>query len=286
MALLQAYKGKLEKLSLQKLLFLVCEKQKTPSYEFIPYLFGCYSYSAKADLNTMVQKGLLIDDEFSYMKKDSKNYLALLEDDDRRLINQTFILYQKFDGNSLMKHTYRNFPYFAINSITAKHLLTEREFKKVQEYQFRSKETIMYTIGYEGISLESYLNKLIQNDIRVLIDVRNNPISQKFGFSSSQLKRFCESIKIEYFNFRDVGIASDYRQELKTQEDYDKLFDNYWKKTLSKTISTQHKILELVKKHGRIALTCFEADICQCHRKHLAQAVTDLPDWKYKLIHL
>jgi hypothetical protein len=31
-------------------------------------------------------------------------------------------------------------------------------------------------------------------------------------------------------------------------------------------------------------LTCFEANICQCHRKHLAEAIIQLPQWKYELI--
>jgi len=52
----------------------------------------------------------------------------------------------------------------------------------------------LFTIGYEGISLEEYFNRLIKNDVKVLVDVRNNPLSMKFGFSKTQLKRFCEKL--------------------------------------------------------------------------------------------
>ncbi len=283
---MQVYGGKLDKLNLQKLLFLVCQKQKTPAYDFIPYLYGCYSHSAKADLNTMVQKGLIADDDSSYIKKDRKSYLSVLEENDRMLVNQAFVLYQKMDGNGLMKHTYRNFPYFAINSVTAKQLLSKEEFKKVQTSRVTSDKIIMFTIGYQGVSLEAYLNKLVKNDIRVLIDVRNNPLSQKFGFSKSQLDKYCKGLGITYLHFGDVGIEAEYRQELRTQKDYDQLFENYKKKTLPKTLQTQMKLLELLKINQRVALTCFEADICQCHRKHLSEAITKLPSWSYELKHI
>ena len=77
LALLQVFGGSLEKINLQKLLFLVCQKQEKPDYEFIPYLFGCFSHSLKADLVTMVNKNFLTEDEPSYTKKDRKNYLTL-----------------------------------------------------------------------------------------------------------------------------------------------------------------------------------------------------------------
>jgi len=286
LALLQAFGGRLEKINLQKLLFLVCEKQKEPKYDFIPYLYGCYSHSAKADLFTMVKKNYLVEDETGYTKKDEKSYFALLNEEDKKLITDVFLLYSKLDGDGLMKYTYVNFPYYAINSTTAERLLSSRELSKVNSSRPSSSEEVLYTIGYEGVSLENYLNKLIKNDIKLLVDVRNNPMSQKFGFSKSQLIRYCEGLNIQYIHFADVGIESEYRQELKAQSDYDNLFANYKKRTLPKTLPTQERILALLKDKKRIALTCFEANICQCHRKYLAEAITRLPDWDYELKHI
>jgi len=145
---------------------------------------------------------------------------------------------------------------------------------------------ILYTVGYEGISLEAYLNKLIRNDIRLLIDVRNNPLSHKFGFSKGSLQKYCSTLQIEYRHFPEVGIQSAYRQELKSQMDYDKLFEAYKENTLGKTSVIQQTILDLLVKYQRIALTCFEANICQCHRKPLAESITKLPAWEYQLIHI
>src|SRR5690606_40792860 len=68
-----------------------------------------------------------------------------------------------------------------------------------------------------GISLEEYLLRLLKNDIKVLVDVRNNPLSMKFGFSKGQLRKFCDNLGIKYVHIPEVGIRSEQRQELKSQ---------------------------------------------------------------------
>jgi uncharacterized protein (DUF488 family) len=287
LALLQLFEGHLEKIRLQKLLFLFCHKQEKPEYDFIPYMYGCFSYSANADLNTMVNKGLLVENaNDGYRKADKVDYLKVIKPADRELLTKTKAAYGNMKSNALMKHTYINFPYFAINSIKASEILTKDELDRVSASKPKGEETVLYTIGYEGISLERYLNGLVRNDIRLLIDVRNNPLSMKYGFSKSQLKKCCENLGIQYLHLPDVGIKSQQRQELNTQEDYDKLFEIYRRSSLPKTIKTQEEILGLLVKNKRIALTCFEANICQCHRKELAEAIQKLPGFKYEVKHI
>lgn len=286
LALVQSFGGKLEKLNLQKLLFLFTDKQKKPEYDFIPYKYGCYSFSAKADLNTMVTKGQLEEGEFVYVKLDTADYIKTLKEADRKILLYIKNLFGNFNGDRLMKHTYVNYPYYAINSIVAKDILTDEQFDKVSFQKPCSNETMLFTIGYEGISLEEYLNRLVKNNVQLLIDVRRNPLSMKFGFSKNQLIKYCNSVGIKYIHIPEVGIQSDLRQELKTQSDYDKLFEYYKKEELTKSLKSQENILSLLIENKRIALTCFEKDICQCHRKHLAEAICRLPNFDYKLKHI
>jgi uncharacterized protein (DUF488 family) len=190
------------------------------------------------------------------------------------------------NANALMKYTYINFPYWATKSVKAQSILSAEELEKVHKCQPRRNEIILFTIGYEGISLEEYLNRLLKNDVKVLVDVRNNPLSMKYGFSKNQLKRYCENLGIQYMHFPEVGIQSEQRQELKTQSDYDNLFAVYRRDNLNKTTESQNEILSLLKQYKRIALTCFEANICQCHRKHLAEAIEKLPKINYEVKHI
>jgi uncharacterized protein (DUF488 family) len=286
LALLESFNGELEKIRLQKLLFLFCQKQEKADYDFIPYKFGCYSYSANADLTTMVSKGLLADTTKSFQKIDKISYAQLLKPGDVARLKNIKSQYATMDSNELMKHTYQHFPYWAINSIKAESLLNKHELGKVQEQRITTDKTTLFTIGYEGSSLENYLNRLIKNDVKVLLDVRNNPQSMKFGFSKNQLNRYCESVGIHYMHFPEVGIISDKRQELNTQKDYDRLFADYRVNSLPQTLATQNNILDILFKYKRIALTCFEADYHQCHRSHLADSISKLPGFEYEVKHI
>jgi len=286
LVLLQLFEGELEKIRLQKLLFLFTQRQEKAAYDFIPYKFGCFSYSANADLTTMASKGMLTETDSHFKSNEKIDYLNAIKEADKKQLQEVKMLYGKMTANALMKHTYINFPYWATNSIKAESILTADEFEKVNKSKPKSTKTVLFTIGYEGISLEEYLNRLLKNDVKILVDVRNNPLSMKYGFSKSQLKRYCENLGIQYMHFPEVGIQAEQRQELNTQTDYDKLFAVYRKSNLTKTVPTQTVILNLLKQHKRIALTCFEANICQCHRKHLAEAIESLPNFEYEVKHI
>lgn len=286
LALLQLFDGQLERIRLQKLLFLLTRRQEKPEYDFVPYRFGCYSFSAHADLTTMVRKGLLVEDEKHYGKLVKTDFFKQLKPSDQKVLLELKMTYSRMSARTLMKHTYINFPLYAIKSEVAQDVLSQEELEKVKRFIPKVNKTILFTIGYEGISLEEYLLRLLKNDVKVLVDVRNNPLSMKFGFSKSQLKNYCASLGIGYEHIPEVGIQSEQRQELKNQSDYDKLFALYRKNSLTKTTISQMYILNLLKKHKRIALTCFEANICQCHRKHLAEAIEKLPSFEFELKHI
>lgn len=286
LALLQLFDGELNKISLQKLLFLFSHRQVKAEYDFVPYKYGCYSFSANADLSVMVKGGILSETPTSFVINERADYVQALKKDDRKLMQEIKQQFGKMNVNALMRYTYLHFPYWAINSKKAKEILSAEELQKVNESEPSSKKIALFTIGYQGISLEKYLNRLIKNNIKVLVDVRYNPVSMKYGFSKSQLHYYCENLDIRYVHFPEVGIASAQRRTLNTQEDYDKLFASYKQDNLTKTVSTQMQIFNLLKQYERIALTCFEANICQCHRKYLAEAIEKLPGFEYEIKHL
>lgn len=286
LGLIELLGGEVEKLRFQKLLFLYAMKKQQPVYDFVPYKFGCYSYSAKADMNTMVKKGFLSETENKYSKCGATQYLLKLKPADSQLLREVVTDYGKMSSNALIKHTYLNFPFYAIKSTIAKEVLPGQLYERVEKATPKDEEITLFTIGYEGISLEMYLQKLVRNNVKLLVDVRKNPLSMKFGFSKTLLKRYCNSLGIEYMHIPEVGINSDKRQQLDTQSDYDRLFAEYCQTTLQETTAAQNQILVLLKEYKRIALTCFEAEPCQCHRTHLAASISQLPEYQYSLIHL
>jgi uncharacterized protein (DUF488 family) len=87
-------------------------------------------------------------------------------------------------------------------------------------------------------------------------------------------------------HFPEVGIHSDQRQELNSQADYDALFEIYKTTTLVDSKIKQKEILDLLLQYNRIALTCFEENICQCHRKPLAESIKNFPTFEYVIKHI
>ena len=289
LALLNELGGKISKLSLQKLLFLFSQSQKIAEYNFIPYKFGCYSFQASADLSTLSKYGLVKETEKYYWLTNppkAENFCSQLTPDDQKLIKEVIRNFGSISTTDLIKHVYREFPYFAINSTIAKEQLTVEEYEQVEKNRPYSNETVLFTIGYEGITIEEYFNRLIQKDIRVLCDVRNFPQSMKFGFSKNQLKKICEGLGIIYIHLPALGIEASKRKNLTTKKDYELIFDEYRHTTLNSNNSDQKIILELLKKYKRVALTCFESDVNYCHRFHLSNSIIRKYKNSLKVAHL
>lgn len=292
LSLLEAFDGHMKTLDLQKILFLFCDRQQKPSYHFVPYKYGCFSFQSYADLGTMTKYGQVSSEGEGKHKvwhhKSQELYLEAIKEKDRNLVLETKAQFGEMNSDELIRHTYRVYPYTAINSKIADKYLDEDELAAVDKSRPRSKETCLFTIGYEGIPLEVYINRLIANDVKVLLDVRKNAFSMKYGFSKKQLKNACEGVSIIYDHHPNVGIESDKRRELNSQEDYDKLFKDYRETILRNTRSLEdiRHILALIYKHRRVAITCFEADVCQCHRKSLSEAIVNKADQMVTLRHI
>jgi uncharacterized protein (DUF488 family) len=286
LAILEAFGGELEKLQLQKLLMLFTVHQAEKSYHFVPYKFGCFSFQANADLSTMKKYEQVSESDKTWKKTDRETYWEKLKPEDRKSISKLKASFGGKSSEDLIRYTYINFPYFAINSTVANRYLNALEKSIVSAQRPHSSKKALFTIGYEGLSLEEYINKLLAADVKVLCDVRKNSFSMKYGFNKSQLQMACDGVGIRFVHIPEVGIVSDKRRELHSQQDYDILFEDYKKTVLPQTLNQQEEILELIKSYDRVAITCFEANICQCHRKHLAEAICQLPDFEYELLHL
>lgn len=293
LALLEIFGGELNKIAFQKLLLIMSKLQKESSFEFVPYKYGCFSFQSYADIGTMIKYDQISevhsDQEGSssiWQKKDDDEYLKMLKKDDLKILIYLKNRFSDSSTDELIRYTYKKYPFYAINSSIANRLLTPEELLDVDKYRPNNNLRALYTIGYEGISQERYFNKLIKNNIKVLCDVRKNPFSMKFGFSKNQLKNVCEKLGIQYIHFPDFGIESSKRKELKNQCDYEMLFDEY-KLDLNKEKSIKSIVFVkgLLEENERIALTCFEANIHQCHRKHLAEKISK-EDQKIQIIHL
>lgn len=290
LALLENFNGQLNKTSLQKLLFIYTRWQEKKAYDFVPYKYGCYSFQANQDLNTLGKYGLVQESTNTsspqWVKITDEDFTPTLNKTDKALMIKLKSAYNEMSREELIKYTYRNYPYYAIKSEIAHQVLTKTELEKVEKQKRTFTETKLFSIGYEGKSLETYINHLIINDVKLLCDVRKNPLSMKYGFSKNQLKHACENVGIKYLHIPELGIISEKRQALNTLNDYQALFKEYEKTVLVENKEHLLSINDLLKKYNRVALTCFEATECMCHRGRVIKALANQPNWNIPIQHL
>lgn len=286
LALLETFGGRLTAKSLQKYLFLFTRKQSDKAFDFVPYKYGCFSFQANQDIATLGKYGYLTITESSkgrYIEliKNNEDYCAGLDLFDRQSLIAVKNEFGELTQTELIRYTYINYPFWATKSSIAEQILTKEEFAKVNLQARSFTEPILFSIGYEGITLEKYINKLIINDIKVLCDVRKNAFSQKYGFSKTQLEQACKGVGIQYIHIPELGIESEERQDLRSQQDYELLFKKYEKLILVNKDAYIHQIKNLITRYRRVAVTCFEKNPAQCHRTRVANRLMSLANKEY-----
>ena len=270
--LLDALGGNVGNLDFQKLLFLYCQGQRAGRcYEFVPYKYGAFSFTSYADRRKLVERGLLVADDQKWLLTD-KGRKAIGPARDG-LVVAFAAQHRGLRGDSLVAECYRRFPYHATRSEIAERVLAgdDAALARVAAAKRVRAPVSLATIGYEGHSLESYLNVLLRAGVTTLCDVRRNPISRKYGFSKSSLGNGCEGVGIRYMHLPELGIASELRKDLQSQSDYDELFADYGRNSLPRQSSCLASIRDLVQAGARVALTCYEHLPHQCHRHCVAE---------------
>ncbi|WII71480.1 DUF488 domain-containing protein [Bdellovibrio sp. 22V] len=146
----------------------------------------------------------------------------------------------------------------------------------------------LFTIGYEASTLEEFIDGLKKNKIKVVVDVRKNPVSRKKGFSKRKLAEALEKNKIGYGHFPGLGVPSAWRKEAKEHKiTREHMFKNYQRQILPKQDDDLESIAEMLRTpKNRVALLCFEANADDCHRRYVAEELHKRTKAKVKNITL
>lgn len=274
LALLESFDGTLDSTDFEKLLFLYCKKSNQNYYDFFPYKFGCFSHLSYQDKRVLIKYGFLEESE-KFKLKSKNSFVAELQETDKNILAEFSREWKTIRGNRLVKETYLRYPEYAIKSEIAEKILNIEELKTVKQHNYQFKDSILFTTGYEGLTIDAYIHKLIVNNIKLVIDVRKNPLSMKYGFSKTKLKNYLEKAGIHYQHLPELGIISKLRKNLKSSHDYEELFSQYESDTLPENEDALKKIVQLLKQFNRITLTCFEADHKLCHRHKISDWLTN-----------
>ena len=279
LAILEKSGRPVEKIRLQKLLFLFTREQEKPAYHFLPYKYGCYSFQAAEDARILADHyGLISCGPRSYAlnKNRVQNEHTALKDTDRDRLAYICEQYGGLPTTQLVCRVYEQYPRYAVRS----ELIDQPRFsplrdaveKERQRLKVGTRGRCLYTVGYEGVSIEQYMTRLMENGVSALADVRYNPFSMKYGFSKNQLRHITQECGVAYRHAPELGIKGSFRKNLVTRTDYDRLFRSYRGALRQKEEGLKH-IWNILREHPRTALGCFEREHERCHRGILAEAI-------------
>jgi uncharacterized protein (DUF488 family) len=129
----------------------------------------------------------------------------------------------------------------------------------------------IFTIGYEGATVDEVIAALQRAGVRRLIDVRQLPLSRRPGFSKSSLAAALAEVGIDYVHLKALGTPKPGRDAAKKGD----------RATLETVYAGQLELPEAQVAAARMralalempsALLCFERDPHVCHRTLLLAA--------------
>jgi uncharacterized protein (DUF488 family) len=115
---------------------------------------------------------------------------------------------------------------------------------------------------------------LAGHDVRVLIDVRQNPVSRKKGFSRKHLEEAMRSFGIDYLHCPELGTPPQIRKTYLSTGNVKRALMQYEKHLRTRECVLQ-TLLQRVRTQ-RFCLFCLEADHNSCHRSIIAQVLTEM----------
>lgn len=285
LALIEAFGGNLKRTDCQKLLFLFCQTVGKNHYDFFPYQFGAFSFVAYYDKSRLTEMGLLQPSDDFQLRR-GQSFISQLTSSDNAALKSLRSRANGLRGKELIRKTYLDHPHFACRSKIASELLNPAEIKQVKFAWNTDTAPCLFTIGYEGLTVDAFLNRLIANNVLAVIDVRNNPQSMKYGFSKKTLGHYIESAGMKYIHIPELGIPSPLRKGLSTPASYRRLFEKYELQIIPKQALAVTRVKSLISEHSRVALVCFESNHLFCHRHKIVEFLRKDKSFRASVVHL
>ncbi len=128
----------------------------------------------------------------------------------------------------------------------------------------------IYSVGYEGMTLDALVDRLAGAGVSVLVDVRLNPVSRKPGFSKKRLTAALEEAGIEYVHEKELGNPQDNRDSFRNGDG--EAGRSRMRAMLSNGGGDALGRLVDIASNQRVAVLCVERDHSRCHR----DVITDM----------
>ena len=259
--------GSIGRLRLVKLMFLHAREPGVPPtrrYDFVPYGQGPYSFVMYRDLRSLADAGLATRDnerEFGLTPQGSAMALEL----ESSAIAAEDRVHARWEGKStgeLIDHVYGVDRWFTRRS--------DRDGGRHKRPMPVAPNNV-YTVGYQRLSLDGFLDLLLRLGIQVLVDSRHVPMSRVYGFHSSTLGNVCSKVGIEYQSERELGVPKVVREAYWSTGDHG-AFEAAYSEIVRRNVGSMKRVAGQMRESAT-AVMCVEASASECHRRLLAAAL-------------
>ncbi|MDQ3061827.1 MAG: DUF488 domain-containing protein [Acidobacteriota bacterium] len=134
----------------------------------------------------------------------------------------------------------------------------------------------IFTLGYQGLDLKTYIETLSANNVGIVLDVREVAWSYNRIYTKSNLQKSLLSSGIKYTHIRSAGNPSSNRKTATSVEDCLTKYRVYLKEN-SSCLETLLEYIKSFRDEGvHVCLTCFEHLPHECHRSILTEELTEI----------
>jgi uncharacterized protein (DUF488 family) len=132
----------------------------------------------------------------------------------------------------------------------------------------------IYTLGYEGLSIDAFIRRLKSSGVECVIDVRAVPLSRKRGFSKKSFADALREAGLVYEHLPTMGCPKPIRDRYKRDKNWSAYTQAFMPYLMSQTVTV--KDLAVKTSEQICCLVCFEADYHLCHRTFVARAAAKI----------
>jgi uncharacterized protein (DUF488 family) len=275
LAMLHAAGGSLNRTTLVKCAFLLRQetalKEDPTFYDFLPYKYGPFSFGLYREIDALRRDGYLDEAEEHIALSPgfcSALTIAPLPQSVKAAVRGVATKYGRMKQRDLLMYVYHRYPWYAIRTEIPD--IAPPSLPHVPDA-----EPAVYTIGYEGRSVDSFFNYLLSRGIKAIVDVRANAISRKYGFAGKSLADISSKLGLDYRHMPQLGICSEERQDLAAPGAHEALLDRYERVSLPQKQEHMGVLSSLLLAKSSVIL-CMERDPGMCHRGRLAPRLSHL----------
>ena len=128
----------------------------------------------------------------------------------------------------------------------------------------------LFTIGYEGKTVDELLDRLLEAGVRLLIDVRAVAASRRPGFSKTALAAALTERGISYLHLRPLGTPKPGRDAARKGR-IAEMHAIYETQLATPEAALALEQAREAAREAPAALLCFESDPACCHRTIVAE---------------